>query len=229
MDQNWVFEKIGLEEKDRFVYAESDFRNRQYYRNIFSYSDTDEEQNDEDNKNIKCKECEYDEFGYVDFRCDKEECQKLACTQEYAKIQPIGQKKNKINYWGHPLYCGEISKYEYKIIALKIISNNQFVYVVERTNKDFTDDAVDTCFYLKFYDNGFITVNWLIRSYNPYFGCRVKTLDYSPETQTVTMTYHEKHGLCMAVITPDMSSKENKDYLHPGKKIGKVDMFKKMK
>lgn len=223
-------EKLKFENNDQYVYAQSDHLNRHYYKGIYDYCLTDDEKEPECEVNCFCNE-------EHEIECKQKESKKRApkymkCKEKYLGEYPRdlyddsgsdsdGEQSRMITYLGHKDYTGEVYRYKYYISALKKISENKYVYVVNRTNEDMTQDPEDVCYQLKLYNEGEITVDWIIALYNPYKGLSVEVLDYDEKEKVVTMHY----SYCEVKLKED--SVNSKDFLHVGNKVGKVIEFKK--
>jgi len=85
-------------------------------------------------------------------------------------------------------------------------------------------------YYLLCLRNDKIIANYIIDTYNPYFGVTVISCDVNPEANTVTIEYSEKHKICNVTLQMDSSSEEtcwNIYGLYNFKPVGTVLEFKK--
>jgi hypothetical protein len=126
--------------------------------------------------------------------------------------------------------------YDYKIIALIKYEDDSYLYVVEESDLD--SSYLDIHYYLKYYKNKKILIDYELQTYNPYFGCVITYLEMIDNV--VKVTYVEKHHECKVYITYDenifhdiyLKSKpkefarcQNDNVKHH--EIGKVLLFKK--
>lgn len=101
------------------------------------------------------------------------------------------------------VYLSKIS-YTYKIIALKKLNNNEYIYVVQEENLH--EDDQDIHYYLKYYNDGFIYIDHEIQTYNPYFGCKINLIE-KIENDIIHIHYHEKHNKCNVYIKFNVDKK----------------------
>lgn len=256
----------GINLDDIYVFAQEDYRDKQYYKSLYNFCDSENDPDYECEENCCC-DLEYNK------QCKNKKRQKIPSKIMQCRLKYIGQnpkslledisenseenpkedsdinsEKNSdddlddnleedsekqmrqiIDYYGHEEYKGNIYVYKYRIVGLKKISDTQYLYVVERSNanmiRDLKYDKVDLCYQLKFYDNGIITIDWIIRSYNPFAGCSIFSLDYEQENMTATIHYSSK-GNCFAKIKANTNGNHN--ILHVGEKVGCVIQFERL-
>ena len=144
--------------------------------------------------------------NYTHFKDMCRQCFKNNPLSETADNLPVYQYED---FWKHinkdhiaiikpPIYA-EQKSYDYDIISVKKISDHKYIYVVEEIN--IYTHVQDVHYYLKFYDNGNIIIDYELDTYNPYFSVDVIYLDYVDDV--VTIKYHEKHCCCCVKVKPD--------------------------
>ena len=107
-----------------------------------------------------------------------------------------------------PKYNQTLS-YNYEIISLKQINETDYLYVVEEQN--LYSSHQDIHYYLKYYKNGKIILDHELNTYNPYFGCIVKSLQLVDDT--IKIIYNEKHCECEVWLIIDENNKSHNIYL----------------
>lgn len=102
-------------------------------------------------------------------------------------------------------------EYFYDITFCTKLKDNEYLYVVEETNHESGTGWVDVHYYLKYYKDGLILIDWELESYNPYFGCDVKKLYKNDDG--IHLEYREKHRYCKAILVPASDSEGHQDYV----------------
>lgn len=144
-------------------------------------------------------------YGWIDM-CDV--CYKKFRIDQMSDIKFKLTKCNKYD---------EQNSYVYKIVKVKKISNNEFLYVISEENLNAFNK--DVHYYLKYFLNQHIFLDWEIDTYNPYFGCDVLSLDLEQKLDEnkepifiAKIKYSEKHKICEVQIKSDYK-KSHKKYL----------------
>lgn len=85
-------------------------------------------------------------------------------------------------------------------------------------------------YYLLCIKNNKIILNYIIDTYNSYFGVEVLSVEVVPDLNEITIKYQEKHYVCNVTLEFDVTSEEtnySNNGLYDFKPIGKVIEFKK--
>ena len=98
----------------------------------------------------------------------------------------------------------EDTSYDYTIMALKVFqdsntNNTNLLYVIEE--KNINDMYQDIHYYLKYYKNKKVVVDYELDTYNPYFGCDIISLNLNENI--ITVEYYEKHKTCKVSVMED--------------------------
>lgn len=236
-DLRSFLECIGLDSPTQYVFAQCDHCDRQYYKYLYDWNDSDRKKYDENENN---------EFRYVSakkMRCDLKSIggcpsrniensngeinddhlsnELIYSANELEKLQK--DNTTTINYYGHDEYDECIYLYKYEIIALKKISDERYLYAIKRSNDETHEvNKVDVCYQLKFYDRGMVTISWILSSYNPYAGCSVSALDYDQENNMAMISYCSKGGANARIKSAEIG---NHNIFHVGERVGEVVEF----
>jgi hypothetical protein len=108
--------------------------------------------------------------------------------------------------------------YEIEITGGAVDAANSRIAWVESRSKDL-GDHVDVTFRLLGEHDGRRIVDWEVATYNPYFGCHVGFVAWYGDQ--IALTYHEKHGQILAVVSASGASLVDIDdeWLHEGDRV----------
>lgn len=89
--------------------------------------------------------------------------------------------------------------YERSIIAGAVDAEGKLLAWVENKSKEITSQYVDVEFRLKITVDNQIVVDWVVETYNPYFGCHVGYMAW--HDQWLVLIYREKHDTYACTFT----------------------------
>jgi len=89
--------------------------------------------------------------------------------------------------------------YERSIIAGAVDAEGKLLAWVENKSKEITSQYVDVEFRLKIMVDNQIVVDWVVETYNPYFGCHVGYMAW--HDQWLVLIYREKHDTYACTFT----------------------------
>jgi len=105
------------------------------------------------------------------------------------------------------------TSYTYKVTFVRRINDNdqEYLYVIEEMGNNVYN--VDVHYYLKYFKDGQILIDWELGSYNPYFGCDVNLLEWDSEKNEILIGYSEKHGYCKVTLGLVGCQNSHQEYL----------------
>lgn len=112
-----------------------------------------------------------------------------ACGQSVLDAENAIRKVGKVI--NRPVRFVDETGYEHEITAGAVDSTNQAVAWVQCKSKTLENGHVDIEFRLKAQADGRTVIDWVVETYNPYFGCDVRYMAW--HDRRVVMVYREKH------------------------------------
>jgi hypothetical protein len=155
---------------------------------------------DSEDLKYKCMKCfdKYTVYGCRSCGYGNGFCDTCANNENFVE-QHAASHQTHVFKTVYPEKYDLVNSYEYVIHFFKKIGPKKYLYVLDKHNIDY-DGNMNINYYLRYYDNGEILLDWTIDTYNPYFGCTVELLEWNDMEQTATITYYEKHSKCCVKI-----------------------------